>query len=131
MDLKNKIWFSGVWLLPMTILLAIAADMAVGLVSESGLEPAVAIGIVLIPCLLMVIVNSMRYVAGERDFGPVWQRPPTAISNQKRKAMNPPVPKDLLSVPFFSPSASPSPGFSKPTRTRPLCQELKCFQQAA
>ena len=98
MDLKNKIWFSGVWLLPMTILLAIAADMAVGLVSESGLEPAVAIGIVLIPCLLMVIVNSMRYVAGERDFGPVWQRPPTAISNQKRKAMNPPVPKDLLSA---------------------------------
>ena len=81
MDLKNKIWFSGVWLLPMTILLAIAADMAVGLVSESGLEPAVAIGIVLIPCLLMVIVNSMRYVA-DSNFEPKAQSDESSCSQR-------------------------------------------------
>ena len=97
MTWRDKVFFSGVWILPLSAAATLMIGLAVKTVSGDSLSPLIGLAIVVIPIVIIGVINGLRYVSGERDFSPLWLRSPTAASRQKRKAMYTSVPKSMLS----------------------------------
>ena len=97
MTWRDKVFFSGVWILPLSAAATLMIGLAVKTVSGDSLSPLIGLAIVVIPIVIIGVINGLRYVSGERDFSPLWLRSPSAASRQKRKAMYTSVPKSMLS----------------------------------
>ena len=109
MDARNKIWFSGIWLLPASgIISACIGYLILGIrqlkVLMDGTPAALAekeiillFLIAVIPPAAVLIVNVIRYkIYNERNFAPASSRG-SGCSRDKRKAMEGKIPKEYLS----------------------------------
>ena len=109
MDARNKIWFSGIWMLPVSgIISACIGYLILGIRQLKALmdgTPAVLaeqeiillILVAVLPPIFVLIVNVIRYRCyGERNFTPASSRG-TGSSRDKRKAMEGKIPKEYLS----------------------------------
>lgn len=109
MDLKNKLWFSGIWLLPVSgAISACIAYLMFGIrqlkAAVNGSSAALAeqgiwflILAAVLPPIVVFIVNLIRYkVYGKTEFAPASSRG-SGCSREKRKAMEGKIPKEYLS----------------------------------
>ena len=109
MDLKNKLWFSGIWLLPVSgAISACIAYLIFGIrqlkAMMDGTSAALAEKEIILLFLIAVIspvavliVNVIRYkIFNERNFAPASSRG-SGYSRDKRKAMEGKIPKEYLS----------------------------------
>ena len=109
MDLKNKLWFSGIWLLPVSgAISACIAYLIFGVrqlkAMMDGTSAALAEKEIILLFLIAVIspvavliVNVIRYkIFNERNFAPASSRG-SGYSRDKRKAMEGRIPREYLS----------------------------------
>ena len=109
MDLKNKLWFSGIWLLPVSgAISACIAYLIFGIrqlkAMMDGTSAALAEKEIILLFLIAVIspvavliVNVIRYkIFNERNFAPASSRG-SGYSRDKRKAMEGRIPREYLS----------------------------------
>lgn len=109
MDLKNKLWLSGVWMLPVSgaisacigyLILSIRKlkalmDGTSATIAEKEIILLVLIAV--LPPIFVLIVNLIRYkVYGTAEFAPASSRG-SGYSREKRKAMEGKIPKEYLS----------------------------------
>lgn len=109
MDLKNKIWFSGVWMLPVSgtlsacighLILSIRQlkammDGTSAIITEQEINLLILAAA--LPSILVLIVNVIRYkFYYERNFAPSSSRG-SGYSRDKRIAMEGKIPKEYLS----------------------------------
>lgn len=109
MDLKNKIWFSGIWMLPVSgAISACIGYLILGIRQLKALmdgtsatlaekEIILLFLIAVIPPAAVLIVNVIRYkIFNERNFAPASSRG-SGCSRDKRKAMEGRIPREYLS----------------------------------
>lgn len=109
MDLKNKIWFSGVWMLPVSgalsacigyLILSIRQlkammDGTSAIITEQEINLLILAAA--LPSILVLIVNVIRYkFYGERNFAPSSSQG-AGYSRDKKIAMEGKIPKEYLS----------------------------------
>lgn len=109
MNLKNKLWFSGIWLLPVSgaisacigyLILSIRhlkamIDGTSAIIAEQEINLLFLIAVV--PPVTVLIVNVIRYkIYNERNFAPASSRG-SGYSRDKRKAMEGKIPGEYLS----------------------------------
>lgn len=109
MDARNKIWFSGIWLLPVSgIISAFIGYLILGIrqlkALMDGTPAALAENEILLliltavaPPVAVFVVNVIRYkIFNERNFAPASSRG-SGYSRDKRKAMEGRIPREYLS----------------------------------
>lgn len=107
---NNRIWFLGVWLLPLGFLgsfclgLLIRALMGLKYIGSGyvpPLDPLTIFKLILlsfVPTLICIVVNLFRYLfLGVRDFRPFIKNNPLSVSKDKQYAMSAFLNKEYLS----------------------------------